>query len=70
MWVYFDGFHTEHNIVSVDQPTLGLPLSMYLDQDSYADYIAGYKTFMVSSTSLISTATSATFTTTRWTWPE
>ena len=33
----------------MDQPDLGLPLSMYLDLDSYADYIAAYKTYMVDT---------------------
>ena len=28
---------------------MGLPLSMYLDLDSYADYIAAYKTYMVDT---------------------
>ena len=51
-------------------PTLGLPLSMYGDLDSYADYIAAYKTFMVSSTSIITRTTFATVTTIRWTRPE
>ena len=32
--------------VQVDQPELGLPLSMYLDTESYAEYITAYKTFM------------------------
>ena len=36
-------------IDQVDQPDLGLPLSMYLDLDSYADYIAAYKTYMVDT---------------------
>ena len=36
-------------INQVDQPDLGLPLSMYLDLDSYADYIAAYKTYMVDT---------------------
>lgn len=30
----------------VDQPELGLPLDMFLDLESYSDYIASYKTFM------------------------
>ena len=33
----------------MDQPDLGLPMSMYLDLDSYADYIAAYKTYMVDT---------------------
>ena len=32
--------------MKVDQPELGLPLSMYLDTESYAEYITAYKTFM------------------------
>ena len=40
---------TEILIGQVDQPDLGLPLSMYLDLDSYADYIAAYKTYMVDT---------------------
>ena len=31
----------------MDQPDLGLPLSMYLDEASYTDYIAAYKQFIV-----------------------
>lgn len=49
VWVYLDDFNTEHNIIYVDQPDLGLPQSMYLDTESYADYITAYKTFMVES---------------------
>jgi len=48
-WVYLDDFDTSHNIIYLDQPDLGLPHSMYLDVESYADYIAAYKTFMVSA---------------------
>ena len=40
---------TQILIDQVDQPDLGLPLSMYLDLDSYADYIAAYKTYMVDT---------------------
>ena len=32
--------------IKIDQPELGLPLSMYLDTESYAAYITAYKTFM------------------------
>jgi len=49
IFVYLDDFNTEHNIIYVDQPDLGLPMSMYLDLDSYADYIAAYKTYMVDT---------------------
>merc|ERR1712212_437346 len=45
----WDEFNTAHNVIYVDQPDLGLPLSMYLDLDSYADYIAAYKTYMVDT---------------------
>jgi len=45
-WVYLDDFNTDHNVIYLDQPDLGLPQSMYLDQESYADYIAAYKAFM------------------------
>ena len=38
----------------MDQPDLGLPLSMYLDLDSYADYIAAYKTYMVDTARVMS----------------
>ena len=41
-------------IDKVDQPDLGLPLSMYLDLDSYADYIAAYKTYMVDTARVMS----------------
>ena len=37
----------------MDQPDLGLPMSMYLDLDSYADYIAAYKTFMVDTAKVV-----------------
>ena len=33
--------------MKVDQPDLGLPLSMYLEESSYTDYIAAYKQFIV-----------------------
>jgi len=49
IFVYLDDFNTAHNVIYVDQPDLGLPLSMYLDLDSYADYIAAYKTYMVDT---------------------
>merc|ERR1711892_8313 len=48
-WVYLDDLDTEQNVIYVDQPGLGLPLSMYLDLESYADYIAAYKTYMVDT---------------------
>jgi len=48
-WVYLDDFNTEQNVIYIDQPDLGLPQSMYLDLDSYADYIAAYKTFIVET---------------------
>ena len=32
--------------MQVDQPSLGLAHSMYLDPESYSDYITAYKTFM------------------------
>merc|ERR1740137_126408 len=48
-WVYLDDLDTEKNVIYVDQPGLGLPLSMYLDLESYADYIAAYKTYMVDT---------------------
>ena len=37
----------------MDQPDLGLPMSMYLDLDSYADYIAACKTFMVDTAKVV-----------------
>jgi len=49
IWVFLDDFNTEENVIYIDQPGLALPLSMYLDLDSYADYIAAYKTFMVET---------------------
>ena len=45
----YEGKLIEILINQVDQPDLGLPLSMYLDLDSYADYIAAYKTYMVDT---------------------
>jgi len=45
-WVYLDDLDTSKNVLYVDQPELGLPLSMYLDTESYAEYITAYKTFM------------------------
>eukprot|EP00092_Neocalanus_flemingeri_P034170 GFUD01037162.1.p1 GENE.GFUD01037162.1~~GFUD01037162.1.p1 ORF type:complete len:770 (-),score=219.06 GFUD01037162.1:48-2252(-) len=53
VYVYLDDFNTEQNVVYVDQPGLGLPQSMYLDVDSYAEYIAAYKTFMVDTGSVL-----------------
>jgi len=53
LWVYLDDFNTEHNIIYLDQPDLGLPMSMYLDLDSYADYITAYKTFMVDTARVV-----------------
>lgn len=47
LWVYLDDLDTENNVIYIDQPGLGLPLSMYLDLESYASYITAYKTFMV-----------------------
>ena len=38
-----------HNVIYVDQPDLALPRTMYLDTESYADYIAAYKTFMLET---------------------
>jgi len=49
IWVYLDDFETSQNVIYIDQPDLGLPMSMYLDVESYADYIAAYKNFMVSA---------------------
>jgi len=49
LWVFLDDFNTEQNVIYVDQPDLGLPLSMYLDLESYAEYITAYKTFMVDT---------------------
>jgi len=51
--VYLDDFDTEHNVISVDQPSLGLPMSMYLDPEKYSDYITAYKTFMVDTARVI-----------------
>lgn len=48
-WVYLDDLNTSENVIYIDQPELGLPHSMYLDEDSYSDYIAAYKTFIVNS---------------------
>ena len=42
-----------NDVVKIDQPDLGLPLSMYLDLDSYASYISAYKTFMVELAKVI-----------------
>lgn len=53
VWVYLDDLNTEQNVIYVDQPDLGLPLSMYMDLDSYADYIAAYKTFMVETAKVL-----------------
>ena len=47
MWVYLDDQDTSKNVIYVDQPELGLPLSMYLDVESYESYITAYKTYMV-----------------------
>jgi len=49
IYVSLDNFNTDHNVIYVDQPSLGLPQSMYLDLDSYASYIAAYKAFMVDT---------------------
>jgi len=53
LWVYLDDLDTENNVIYIDQPDLGLPLSMYLDLDSYASYISAYKTFMVEVSKVI-----------------
>jgi len=47
--VSLDDFNTKQNVIYVDQPELGLPLSMYLDHSSYSTYIAAYKKFMVDT---------------------
>ena len=41
------------SFVKIDQPSLGLPLSMYLDLDSYSSYIMAYKTFIVDTAKVI-----------------
>ena len=41
------------SFVKIDQPSLGLPLSMYLDLDSYSSYIMAYKTFIVETAKVI-----------------
>merc|ERR1712168_1396470 len=46
MWVYMDDLDTSKNVVYVDQPDLGLPQSMYLDEDSYTKYIEAYKQYI------------------------
>lgn len=43
-------------ILQLDQPELGLPHSMYLDLDSYADYITAYKTFMFDVAKIVAGA--------------
>jgi len=54
MWVYLDDKDTSKNVIYIDQPSLGLPLSMYLDPESYADYITAYKTFMYDVAKVVS----------------
>merc|ERR1712013_477893 len=51
--VYLDDLDTEKNVIYIDQPSLGLPLSMYLDLDSYSSYIMAYKTFIVETAKVI-----------------
>lgn len=55
-WVYLDEQDTSHNVIYLDQPELGLPHSMYLDLDSYADYITAYKTFMFDVAKIVAGA--------------
>jgi hypothetical protein len=39
--------------LKVDQPDLALPREMYLDQESYAEYIQAYKDFIVQTAVVI-----------------
>ena len=39
--------------VQIDQPELGLPLSMYMDEESYADYISAYKLYMADISKIL-----------------
>ena len=48
-FVFLDEIDVSHNVIYVDQPDLALPRTMYLDTESYADYIAAYKTFMLET---------------------
>ena len=48
-FVFLDEVDVSHNVIYVDQPDLALPRTMYLDTESYADYIAAYKTFMLET---------------------
>ena len=43
-------------LFQLDQPELGLPHSMYLDLESYADYITAYKTFMFDVAKIVAGA--------------
>ena len=42
-----DTFDTSRYVLSVDQPSLALPRDFYMDQETYADYIEAYKTYIV-----------------------
>jgi len=53
LWVYLDDLNTEKNVIYIDQPDLGLPLSMYLDEESYAEYISAYKTFIIETAKVL-----------------
>jgi len=53
LYVYMDDHNTERNIISLDQPSLGLPHSMYLDLDSYATYITAYKTYIFDTAKIM-----------------
>lgn len=48
-FVYLDDFDVSKNVIYMDQPDLALPRDMYLDTESYAEYITAYKNFMVET---------------------
>merc|ERR550519_762231 len=53
LFVYMDDLNTDRNIISLDQPSLGLPHSMYLDEVAYKDYITAYKAFMFETAEVL-----------------
>ena len=52
-FVFLDEIDVSHNVIYVDQPDLALPRDMYLDTESYADYITAYKTFMLDTATVM-----------------
>ena len=52
-FVFLDEVDVSHNVIYVDQPDLALPRDMYLDTESYADYITAYKTFMLDTATVM-----------------